>query len=210
MPMRSILLASAVFALLALMACPGAQKITDKMPKPAIPVISGKFASDACVAQPQADGTTSYTKTAYTFTPTTWAMDVDSFGDEACATPLGTLHADGPYTVSGPSTKVPGAFDADLVFQHRTITPHHEGYIALMQSMSCGKAPYAVDQAQDVLTTGCPEMGVPSLADCPREYDLVKVEGNALTFGKRPADNNICTVEKRPSELSAQSFTLVP
>lgn len=200
----------ALSALVLLAACSGAQKVDDKPPAPDVPAITGKFTNDTCIPQPQADGTTSYLKMAFDLTPTTWAVAITTYGDEACATKLGTSHFDGPYTLTGPSAAVPGAFEGEFGFAHRTITPHVDGYVALMQSLSCGKAPYAVGQPQDVLAAGCPEMGIPPAAACPKEYDLVKLDGTSLTFGKRPADNDMCAPDKRPTELSPLSFTRAP
>jgi hypothetical protein len=38
--------------------------------------------------------------------------------------------------------------------------------------------------------------------DCPQEYDLVRIDGNNLQLGARPADRNMCSEEKRPKSLS--------
>ncbi len=48
-------------------------------------------------------------------------------------------------------------------------------------------------------------LGQRPIASCPADYDLVKVENDALVFGSRPADNDMCSSEKRPTSLSALS-----
>ena len=195
---------SFVVVIVATTACPGAQKIVDKVPAgPEKPLIAGKFANEGCLSAPNADGTTSYLTLTFDVNPSTWASDVMMYGEETCTTKQGTIHMEGQYTIGNPSVAVPGAFEMDATFAKRTITPHVDGYIALMQSLSCGKAPYAVNQAQDIGAAGCKDMGFPSITECPRDHDLLKVEGDgSLRFGKRPADNNMCAPDKRPAELS--------
>jgi hypothetical protein len=206
---RPLFVAAALPALVlgsvvSLAACPGAQKVTDKLPDaPTKPVIHGKFANEGCLSSPNADGTTSYLTLTFDVNPSSWAGDVIMYGEETCTTKQGTIHMEGPYTIGNPSTVVPGAFEMDATFGKRTVTPHVDGYIALMQSLSCGKAPYAVNEAQDIGDAGCKDMGFRSIKECPRDHDLVKLEGDgSLRFGKRPADNDMCSPDKRPTEMS--------
>ncbi len=48
-------------------------------------------------------------------------------------------------------------------------------------------------------------MGQRPIAACEADYDLAHVEGERLTFGARPADNDLCTPAKRPVALSKSS-----
>jgi hypothetical protein len=61
----------------------------------------------------------------------------------------------------------------------------------------------------DTLTTGCPALGQYPVADCSQDYAIAKLEngGDVLRFGTRPADNNMCTPDKRPTELSPVALT---
>jgi hypothetical protein len=54
---------------------------------------------------------------------------------------------------------------------------------------------------------GCLGFGQYPKTQCSADYDLVKVEGDKLQFGKRPADNNMCTPGKRPTALNPNAFT---
>lgn len=199
-----------MLALLGTLACPGAQKLKDKLPEaPAKPVLAGKFANEGCLAMPAADGTTNYTTLAFELSAATWALDAVMYGDETCSAKQGTIHVEGPYTIGNPALAVPGAFEVDFGFSKRTVTPHVDGFIALLQSLSCGKAPYAVNEPQDVLEAGCKDLGFLPAATCAKDHDLVKVEGDgSLHFGKRPADNDMCTADKRPQELGSVLFKL--
>jgi hypothetical protein len=191
-----------VVAAIALAGCPAAQKIPDKVPAaPKLPAIAGKFQNDGCLTQPNPDGTDSYLRVTYDVTPSTWSSDTVIYGDEKCTAKEGTIHQDGPYTLTAPSAKVPGAFDVEMSLAHRLVTPHVDGFVALLQSAGCGKAPYAVNEPQDLLQSGCKDLG---LAPCQKSFDIVKIDGAAaaITFGKRPADNDTCAADKRPAELS--------
>ncbi|CAN5857227.1 hypothetical protein BH24ACI1_BH24ACI1_18780 [soil metagenome] len=53
---------------------------------------------------------------------------------------------------------------------------------------------------KDILDTGCSFLT--PVNDCPQEYDLVRIDGNNLQLGARPADRNMCSEEKRPKSLS--------
>lgn len=199
--LRVALVAVVVVVIAAVAACPGDQKRPDPQTiAPAPPALAGGWAS-ACFAVQNADGTDGFAKMEFDIQPATWALDFSFYGDDACASRLGTVHVDGPYALEGPSTVLPGAFDARFDFATRTVTPHVDGFIAFLQSMSCGKAPYGVGKTQDILDAGCPAMGFQPKASCASDYDVVFVNGSTLQFGQRPADNNMCSPDKRPKAL---------
>jgi len=202
--MRSLL---PVFSMVALSGCPSSTTQV-KPDVPAAPSLApGKYAHEGCVTHENADGTTSWVQTTYEITATGWKSDTIVYGDEQCATKNATVHTEGTIGALAPSATITGALDATMNVTMRMLTPHVPGYIALMQSYSCGKAPYAVNEAQDILTGGCKDLGFHPLSSCGADHDVVKIEADgALIFGKRPADNDLCTAEKRPKELSSVRF----
>ena len=50
----------------------------------------------------------------------------------------------------------------------------------------CGATAWQVEAPQDVTQTGCIGVAQP-IAQCPREYDVVSVQGKDLYFGQRLA-----------------------
>ena len=56
---------------------------------------------------------------------------------------------------------------------------------------ACGVTDAAEGVAHDI-TGGCAGLGAYPVADCPADYDIVKLseDGTELSFGARPADNN--------------------
>ena len=53
------------------------------------------------------------------------------------------------------------------------------------------------------LESACAGLAVYPIADC----DIVMLKDNVLHFGQRPANNNMCAAEKRPSSFSGAQVT---
>lgn len=138
----------------------------------------------------------------------TWAVDYTVFGDAGCASPFLTVRIEGPYALTAPSAAVPGAWDARFGFTRKAITPHVDAAAQYLGSAGgCGLTGFAVGAARDVSVDGCPNLGQRPIGACDADYDLAKLDGATLTFGSRPADNDMCTPAKRPTALSQVSVT---
>lgn len=135
-----------------------------------------------------------------------WAIDFDMFSDRTCTTRFVTLHIEGPYAIGAASTVVPGARDAKFSFSKKTITAHVDAAEQFLSGANgCAIPGFAIGVARDISVTGCAAMGQRPIAACEADYDLAHVEGERLTFGARPADNDLCTPAKRPVALSKSS-----
>ena len=111
---------------------------------------------------------------------------------------------DGPYKLEKASAKVKGATEAQFLFAHRKATPKSDGAAKWLSSVkACGKADWKAGESVDIDASGCPRLGAWPKAQCAGEHDLVKVEGDHLYFGARPADGNLCSKEKRPQALGS-------
>lgn len=165
------------------------------------PELAGRWLS-ACFAQP--DGT--HANLDFDLTPARWALDYRVHADEACETRLVTVHIEGPYVLEGPSA-VADAWDGVFSFDAKTITPHAQPLVDALDEAGCGSEAWAVDGTQSI-EDGCAAFGQYPIADCGADYDLVAREGDTLRFGLRPADNDMCSPERRPSELSPVEMTL--
>jgi hypothetical protein len=140
----------------------------------------------------------------FDLTETRWSLDYDTFGDAGCASPLLTVHIEGPYEITGPS-EVAGAREARFAFDAKTITAHSDAAVAFLGGFgeACGgPGTWSVDVARDVGASGCAPLGQRPIAECPADFDLVSVTSTELRFGARPADNDLCTPERRPTALS--------
>lgn len=133
----------------------------------------------------------------------TWGLDYAVLGDTACTAPFFTVRIEGPYEVGAPSATVPGANDARFAFTKKTITPHVDTAAQFLSSaQGCGRPGFAVSQASDVTDLGCAALGQYPRSKCAADYDVVAVSGDVIRFGERPADNDMCTEDKRPKALS--------
>jgi len=132
-----------------------------------------------------------------------WAVDYTLHGDAACTAPMGNVHIAGPYEIAGASAKVTGASEGIFEFDTRTIEPKVQGFADFLNSLDgCGDGGFQVGVAQDVYAKGCPALGNYPQSMCTADYDVVRVDATSLQFGKRPADNNMCSADKRPAELN--------
>lgn len=140
-----------------------------------------------------------FTQITFDLTETSWDLDYTAFGDEACEVPFLTVNIKGPYELLGASSAVEGAREGNFGFGERTVTPHMEAAIEVI-SEACGGGEYAVGEATDI-SGGCAGLGAYPHDQCPTDHDIVKLDGNSLMFGQRPADNNMCTEDTRPTAL---------
>ena len=116
-----------------------------------------------------------------------------------------TIHLEGPYTIGQPSIAVPGAYEGDFHFDTAKLTVHNEFFRNLLNSSAagtCGNEPWELDVEQDVAVThGCLALGL-DLIHRGAEYDIVKLDGDKLYYGARPADGSgLDSPEKRPTAL---------
>jgi len=174
---------------------------------PVAPTVTGQWAS-SCFASPQADGSTAYARLALTGTdPNHWSLDYTLHGDAQCSAKLVTISIHGDYDVLEPSKTVPNAWDARFGFDDKTITPFVQPLADALGAAKCGTAPWQVGVAQSVYAGGCTAFGQYPKSQCEADYDLLSVDGTTLHFGNRPADNDMCAPEKRPTQLSAIGLT---
>ena len=167
------------------------------------PNLAGAYVSD-CTPSPQADGSTQYFRLEFTMTEARWDLDYVAHADAACTVPLVTVAIAGPYTLERRSPTVPGAWEARFAFDAKSIRPGVDGLRDFLNGLEpCGASDFETGVAQDIYATGCPGFGQYAQASCTADYDLVLLDSEGLRFGERPADNNMCTPERRPTALSS-------
>jgi hypothetical protein len=134
-----------------------------------------------------------------------WAIDYTVFGDTTCTTKFLTVRIEGTYTV-GDKSSVADAYDAKFGFSRKSVTPHLDAAAQFLSSAAgCAQAGFVTGTAKDISATGCANLGQRPIASCAADYDLIKINGNTMTFGDRPVDNDMCTEAKRPKALSKNS-----
>ncbi len=165
------------------------------------PSLAGHWVSD-CIASEAADGSTSYSQLDFDLADARWTLDYVVHGAPDCSAPLMTVHVDGPYALERPSDTVAGAWEARFAFDTKTVRPEVDAMRDFLNGLDgCGSAPFATGVAQSVYESGCPTLGQYPMSRCQADYDLVKLDGSDLRFGMRPADNDMCSADKRPTAL---------
>lgn len=188
--------------ILALSALPAAA--ADKAPKLTIEALQGTWASPACESVPDGKGGSMSFKRTFKFAKSTWAIDFSTYGDPACSADkkMVTVDIDGPYKLEKPSAAVPGATEARFLFAHRKATPQSDGAAGWLNSVkACGHGDWKAHATVDIDQTGCAELGAYPKKACEGEFDVIKVDGDQLFFGNRPADGNLCSKDRRPAAL---------
>ncbi len=147
-------------------------------------------------AEDRKDG--SYEFREFLFTPKTWTGSITRFADRDRKRPLFTFTAVGTYTVNESSHKVKGANHAAFRFLKKELTllTSDVNVIKRLGFVPCGLIP---GLAKDISVTGCSFFR--SVDEYPVEYDLVRRDGNTLSFGARPADGDLGSDDRRPVAL---------
>lgn len=127
-----------------------------------------------------------------------WTLDYDVYGDTACANANLRIHIEGPYELGKASEALAGAREARFGFGTRTLTAQHQGAATFVEQ-TCGISGLEPGSARD-FAGGCAALGVYPISECMWDYDIVRLEGDVLSFGMRPTDNNMCTPDKRPTQ----------
>lgn len=187
--MKTALRLVAALATLSTVACGGTAVQSDDL--------KGAWASPTC----ESIGNDTYLQRAFALTEERWSLTVNAFGDAQCQVKLFSARVGGPYTLEQDSTLVEGATEARFDFDEQFMTPHMQGLADAFQGSKCGSGTWKVGEEQSTAATGC--LFFQPISACGSDYDIVKVDGTNLFFGQRPADNNMCSADKRPSALAA-------
>ncbi len=155
--------------------------------------LSGRWTSATC----EAGGPNIYVKRDFTLTDATWKLNVGIFNDAACATKFVAIDVTGGYQVKTASATVTGATEVNYLVTTHTVTPANDAAVQTLTQSNCGSGTRAVGQPVDVTKTGCTALGIPTVAACPMELDLNKIDGDNLFFGDRSSD--LC--KARPTAL---------
>ena len=162
----------------------------------------GRWVSPSREPAQNPDGSTSYLVRDFTLTPDRWTLDFSAYGDASSEqSKLFTARVEGPYKVTGASAKVSGAEEAEFGFEKITFTPYMDFFIGMLNGAKAGNGNWKVGEGQDVSSTGALFFAPTSVYS--KEYDLLKRDGDTLYFGKRPADNNMGSPDRRPQALAA-------
>lgn len=105
----------------------------------------------------------------------------------------------GSYTIQDQSTVVDNAYNALFLEDQKLVTLKTQDE-ALIKAFGLADCDLTYNVEKDISVNGCAIW--PSVEACHEDYDLLSLdEEGGLYFGVRPADNNMCTPERRPTAL---------
>ena len=163
--------------------------------------LQGAWTSAVCEPMKNADGSTTYFQRHFDITEKTWALKFQTYGDAGCTVRLFTARMEGDYKVLQDSERVAGATEANFQFARTYLTAYVQPVADWFQGSGCGKGAWKLGEEQETSEKGC--VFIRPVGACGWDHDVVKVEGRQLFFGQRPADNDMCTPDKRPTALGA-------
>ncbi len=106
----------------------------------------------------------------------------------------------GTYRIGEPSAIVAHAFHAAFWEDKKFVTLQTDNpeLIEAFGFSACDLTPFV---EKDISVSGCALWQ--AVSACPIDYDIVSLDAKGLLyFGERPADNNMCTPENRPTSLT--------
>lgn len=167
-----------------------------KVPAP-MPALAGQWTSRGI--ETSAGSRTSHLARFFHFDGHRWSVEFTVFADADGKLPLLRGRNEGTYSLGRP-LPLAAAVEADFGFERRTLTPLTEDVAATLTAARCGDAPWKPGQAQDVTRGGCAIFRVPSAGQCPREFDVLRIDDGQLRLGPRPpGGGDLCDPLRRPA-----------
>ena len=157
--------------------------------------LDGTFASPA--PEPWGNGT--YGTREFHFADGRWSLRFELGLDPAMQIRVFRFRTEGTYDVTAPSAVGPGIYEARFREAAKYVTLLSDDP-QLAESFGLAPCGLTVGVEADISAAGC-AIWKP-VAVCGDDYDLLaQVVPDQLFFGVRPADNDMCTPDRRPTAL---------
>jgi hypothetical protein len=164
--------------------------------------IAGIWESERCEVQ-ERNGRQTSSRSVFVFLDGEWALEFTQYSDAACTAPTLRAFFHGRYRITEPSSAVTGAYHATFGFSVKRLTLYDDGLLAQANGGACGTRTWTRGREEDVSSTGC--LWVVPVAACREEFDLVKLEGERLLLGERPAaGTDLCRADRRAGALRSR------
>lgn len=134
----------------------------------------------------------------FVFADGRWSLIFTHALDPAMTVRTFQFRTGGAFEIGAASETVIGAFDGIFHedWKHVTLLTDDAGIAAAMGMADCGLTP---NLETDISATGC--AGWAPVAECGADHDLFAMDAAGVYFGVRPADNDMCTPDRRPTAL---------
>jgi hypothetical protein len=161
--------------------------------------IAGIWESERCDVQ-ERNGRKTGSRSVFVFLDGEWALEFTQYSDAVCTTPSLRAFFHGRYRITEPSSALAGAYHATFGFSVKRLTLYDDRLLAQANRGACGTRTWTRGREEDVSSTGC--LWVVPISACREEFDLVKLEGERLLLGERPAaGTDLCRADRRAGAL---------
>ncbi len=191
----------------------GGKRHASKQPARSPLAIGGRWHDGACI--PLTGVTHSpplFVKRQYEFDDArkTWLLQAAVYTSDSCTANVRmlTYQGEGSFAITGKSRVASNAYDASFKIDRWRATPHNrEGVLTLLNGR-CGSGDFEQGRSLDLSGTGCPTLGIRSLAHSPREVELVSVSNGKFFMGTRSFAPGLS--DDRPAQLSSYGLVRTP
>jgi hypothetical protein len=182
----------AAVAAFAILQCGGASA-GGFAPKSELEKLTGTYASGAVEPWYGAFGTREFT-----FGDGNWSLTFTHALDPEMKMKTFVFRTGGDYRIEAPSAAVPGAFEAVFDEDWKKLTSYI-GDPKMAEQFGFAPCGLTVGAEKDISADGCAAWK--PVPVCGEDHDLLAMDEAGLYFGVRPADNDMCTPDKRPTAL---------
>ena len=177
----------------------GCSEATDLLPqdsqKQALQSLSGTYMDEAPYAYGEAFG-----QRIFTFDEGKWTLEFTLSLDPNQQMKVFKFRTYGTYEVLESSSIVSEAYNALFLEEKKYLTLLTDNP-ELVQAFGFAPCGLELGVEKDVSEKGC--SGWPAVSQCNEDHDLLSLDAEGLLyFGERPADNNMCSAERRPIKLT--------
>jgi hypothetical protein len=136
----------------------------------------------------------------FTFDKGKWTLEFTLGLDPNLENQVFQFRTFGTFSIIEASAIVENAYNVEFGEDKKflTLKTDNPQFIEAFGFATCGLIPF---KEKDISESGC-ALWKP-VAACPIDYDLLSLDKNGLLyFGQRPADNDMCSADKRPTSLT--------
>jgi hypothetical protein len=162
--------------------------------QPQLEALSGNYASVGAENWYRGYGTRTFS-----FDKGKWGLTFVYALDPAMTQTVFEFHTEGPYKVVAKSDTVDGAFNTTFYEDVKAVTLRTTD-AKLVEAMGLTGCNLKLNVKTDISKTGCARWK--PVAQCREDHDLLAIDAAGKLFlGVRPANNDMCTPDKRPTAL---------
>jgi hypothetical protein len=153
-----------------------------------------------------------YVKRQYEFDDVrkTWLLEAAVYTSNAClaSARMLTYRGNGSFALIGKSRAASNAYDASFNIDGWSAVPHNRTGVLALLNGRCGSGDFEQGRSLDLSATGCPVLGIRSIAQSPGEVEPISVSNGRFFMGTRAFTPGLG--DDRPAQLSSYGLVRTP